>query len=142
MVSVLSVYWCRDLFIVAVNASPELDLKMPVTVPEIAKVATDFAALSTANLVRGCVGCIDGFFAISKRRTMMESSGHPRSFFSDHYGVYGLNVQAVCDVNCCFLFFGVVAPGKCGNQVAFERTPLFEYIKHLPDGYYMIDDAA
>ena len=87
-------------------------------------------------------GCIDGFRAISKRPTMKESNGNPRSFYSGHYDVYGLNVQAVCDVNCCFLFFGVVAPGKCGNQVAFERTLLFEYIKHLPDGYYMIGDAA
>ncbi len=51
--SLLSVYRYRDLFIVAVNASPELDIKMPATVPEIAKVATDFAAVSTVKLVRG-----------------------------------------------------------------------------------------
>jgi len=140
--SLSSVYRCRDLFIVAVNVSPELDIRMPVTLPEIEKVATEFAAVSTDNLVRGCVGCIDGFLAISKRPTMKESSGHPRSFFSGHYGVYGLNVQVVCDVKCRFLFFGVVAPGKCGDQVAFERTPLFEYVKHLPDGYYLICDAA
>ncbi|KAI2500231.1 nuclease [Fragilaria crotonensis] len=59
------------------------------------------------------------------------------SFPSGHYGVFGLNVQAVvCDIQCCFMFFGVVAPGKCGNQVAFERSLLFEYINELPDGYY------
>lgn len=126
--SLSSVYRCSqgDLFIVAVNASPELDIKMPTTLPEIANVATDFSAVSTANLVRGCVFFIDGILGISKRPTMKESSGDPRSFYSDHYDVYGLNVQAVCDVNCRFLFFGVVAPGKCGDQVAFECTPIFE----------------
>jgi hypothetical protein len=39
-------------------------------------------------------------------------------------------------------FFGVVAPGKCGDQVAFERTPLYDYVRNLPPGYYLIGDAA
>jgi DDE superfamily endonuclease len=51
-------------------------------------------------------------------------------------------VQAVCDAKCRFQFFGVVAPGKCGDQVAFERTPLFQYAQQLPDGFYLIGDAA
>ena len=29
---------------------------------------------------------------------------------------YGLNVQAVCISNCCFLYFDVVAPGKFPDQ--------------------------
>jgi hypothetical protein len=40
------------------------------------------------------------------------------------------------------MFLKVVAPGECGNQVAFGCTPLFEYIKQLPDGYYIIGNAA
>jgi hypothetical protein len=140
--SLTSVYRCRNLFIYAVNVCPELDINMPATLTDIENVAKDFAAVSTSNLVRGCVGCIDGFLAITKRPTMKESMGKPTSFHSGHYGVYGLNVQAVCDIQCRFMFFGVVAPGKCGDQVAFERTPLFEYIKQLPDGYYIIGDAA
>jgi DDE superfamily endonuclease len=129
-------------FLEAVNACPELDISMPVTLPDVQKVADEFAAVSTANLVCGCVGCIDGFLAITKQPTMKESSNNPRAFYSGHYGVYGLNVQAVCDINCRFLFFGVIAPGKCGDQVAFERTPLLDYIKLLPDGFYIIGDAA
>ena len=140
--SLTSVYRCRNLFIHAVNVCPELDISMPTTLSDIKKVAGDFAAVSTANLVRGCVGCIDGFLAITKRPTMKESKGKPTAFHSGHYGAFGLNVQAVCDIQCRFMFFGVVAPGKCGDQVAFERTPLFDYIKQLPDGYYIIGDAA
>lgn len=140
--SLTSVYRCRNLFITAVYVCPELDISMPSTVSDMEGVANDFAAKSTENLIRGCVGCIDGFLAITKRPRMKESAGNPRAFFSGHYGVYGLNVQAVCDIHCRFLFFGVVAPGKCGDQVAFERTPLSEYTKQLPDGYYIIGDAA
>jgi hypothetical protein len=82
------------------------------------------------------------WLAITKRPTMKESMGKPGAFFSGHYGVFGLNVQAVCDIKCRFQFFGLVAPGKCGDQVAFERTPLFQYVKQLPDRYYIIGDAA
>ena len=39
---------------------------------------------------------------------------------------YGLNVQAVCDSNYCFLYFGLVAPGKCPDQKSFERKQLKE----------------
>jgi hypothetical protein len=42
--------------------------------------------------------------------------------WSGHYMSYVLNVQAICDSNCCFPYFGVVAPGKCSNQKTFERT--------------------
>ena len=39
-------------------------------------------------------------------------------------------------------FFGVVAPGECGDQVAFERTPLWHCFCDLPAGYVLIGDAA
>ena len=55
---------------------------------------------------------------------------------------YGLNVQAVCNSNCCFLYFGVVAPGKCPDQKAFERTKLFQIVSNLHPGQYIVGDAA
>ncbi len=61
--SLSSVYRCRNLFILAVNRCPELDIRMPITRAKMEKVAKDFAAVSTGNLVGGCVGCIDGFLA-------------------------------------------------------------------------------
>ncbi len=39
-------------------------------------------------------------------------------------------------------FFGVAAPGKCGDQVAFKQTPLHKYVRNLSPGYYFIGDAA
>ena len=55
---------------------------------------------------------------------------------------HALNVQAVCISNCCFLYFGVVAPGKCPDQKAFERTKLFQIVSNLRPGQYIVGDAA
>jgi hypothetical protein len=53
-----------------------------------------------------------------------------------------LNVQAVCNHRSQFVFFGVDAPGKCGDQVPFERTSLPTLMHALPLGTYIIGDAA
>jgi hypothetical protein len=65
------------------------------------------------------------------------------AFMSGHYGMFGLNCQAVCNANEKFLFFGVVAPGKTNDNVAFEYcTKLKEVIASLPYGLFLIGDAA
>jgi DDE superfamily endonuclease len=142
--SLASVYRVRDMFIDAVNSCPELvsTIRMPETIDEMREVAQGFEQYSTSQLIRGCIGCIDGYLATTTKPTMKDSNNNPRAYYSGHYGVYGLNVQAVCDKQSRFIFFGVVAPGKCGDQVAFERTPLWHYIRHLPAGYFLIGDAA
>ena len=142
--SLASVYRVRNMFLDAVNSCPELvsTIRMPETIDEMREVAQGFEQYSTSQLIRGCVGCIDGYLATTTKPTMKDSINNPRAFYSGHYGVYGLNVQAVCDRQSRFIFFGVVAPGKCGDQVAFERTPLSQYIKTLPAGYFLIGDAA
>ena len=38
-------------------------------------------------------------------------------------------------------FFGVTAPGKCSDQVAFERTSLPEKIASFPPGFYLVGVA-
>ena len=142
--SLPSVYRLRDLFINAVNSCPELikGIALPETVGEMAAIAAAFERLSTSGLTKGCVGCIDGFLAVTARPRMSDSNNNPNAYYSGHYGMYGLNVQAVCDNQSRFLFFGVVAPGKCGDQVALERTILNDYARKLPRGYYLIGDAA
>ena len=137
-------YRVWNLFLDAVNLCPELvrAIKMPETINELREVANGFEQYSTSQLIRGCVGCIDGYLATTTKPTMKDSNNNPRAFYSGHYGVYGLNIQAVCDRRSRFIFFGVVAPGKCGDQVAFERTPLLQFIRDLPAGYFLIGDAA
>jgi DDE superfamily endonuclease len=73
-------------------------------------------------------------------------NGNPGAFYSGHYGVYGLNVQAVCNHRSSqFIYFAVVATtGKCGDQVAFEKTSLPTLTMQAlpPVGLYLIGDAA
>jgi hypothetical protein len=62
---------------------------------------------------------IDGFLATINHPTLVESGNNPGSYFSVHYMTYGINVQAVCDTDSRFIYFGVIAPGKCSYQVSF-----------------------
>jgi hypothetical protein len=55
---------------------------------------------------------------------------------------HGLNVQAICDSDGCFTSFGVVAPGKASDQVAFEQTSIHKRIMALPMGKYLVGNAA
>ncbi len=73
---------------------------------------------------------------------MDECNRNPGAYFSGHYGVYGFNVQAVCDHRSRFTSFAVVAPGKCSDQVAFERTSLPALMQAFPVGSYLVGDAA
>ena len=129
-VSLPSVYRICDPFINAVNSCPELikGSKLPETVGEMAAIAAAFECLGTSGLIRGYVGCIDGFLAATARPKMGDSNNNPNAYDSGHYGMYGLNVQAVYDNQFRFPFFGVVATGKCGDQVAFECTILNDYL--------------
>ena len=55
---------------------------------------------------------------------------------------YEINVQAVCDADSRFIYFGVIAPGKYSDQVAFERTSIFNRVAALNRGFYLVGDAA
>jgi DDE superfamily endonuclease len=141
-ISLPSVYRFRDIFLVAVNSTPELNLVFPQTDAEIKKASEDFKTRSKSGIIAGCVGCIDGYLATITKPRLDECNRNPQAYFSGHYGVYGLNVQAVCDYRSRFTYFAVVAPGKCSDQVAFERTSLPELMKAFPVGAYLVGDAA
>ena len=106
--SLPSVYRTRDMFIDAVNSCPDLidRIKLPQTLEEMTAVARGFEELSsTFQLIRGCIGCINGFLATTTRPTMKDCNNNPGAFLSGHYGMFGLNVQAVCDRHSRFLFW-------------------------------------
>jgi hypothetical protein len=113
-VSLPCVYRICDLFINAVNSCPELikGIKLPETVGEIAAIAAAFERLSTSGFIKGCVGCFDGFLAVTTRPKMGDPNNNPNAYYSGHYGMHGLNVQAVCDNQSRFLFFWSCCPGK------------------------------
>ena len=55
---------------------------------------------------------------------------------------HGLDSEAICDSDSSFTFFGVIAPGKASDQVAFKRTLIYKHVMALPMGMYLDGDAA
>ena len=56
---------------------------------------------------------------------------------------YGINLQAVCDADSQSIYFGLIAPGKCSDQVAFEQNSIFGRVAALLDtGFSLVGDAA
>jgi hypothetical protein len=64
------------------------------------------------------------------------------AYFSGHYCVYGVNIQAMCDADCRFLFVSVAAPGKTNDSVAIRKTYLQTWAEALPPGYFIAMDFA
>ncbi|OWY95811.1 hypothetical protein PHMEG_00034089, partial [Phytophthora megakarya] len=87
-----------------------------------------------------CVGCVDGMLVKIKTPSRREA-GNVRAYFSGHYYHMGLNIQAVCDHECRFIFFAVAAPGSSSDVNAFSRTQLASYVDRLSDNRYLIGDA-
>jgi hypothetical protein len=140
--SVPSIFRLQDLFIDAVLECKDMDIVFPESPEEIRQAALKFQQKSTDGIMRGCVGAIDGMLAVIKRPNLKECGFNPGAYFSGHYMTHGLNIQGVCDCDSRFIFFGVMAPGKCSDQVAFERTSLPQKISTFPPGYYLVGDAA
>jgi DDE superfamily endonuclease len=140
--SVASVFRFRDMFMQAVLNCNELDIVFPDTDEDLKSTESKFAEKSSERIMIGCVGAIDGLFVKVCRPSMKACGSNPQAYFSGHYMAHGLNIQAICDSDRCFTFFGVVAPGKTSDQVAFERTSIHKRIMALPMGKYLVGDAA
>jgi DDE superfamily endonuclease len=127
--SVPSVYRFRDMFLDAVLNCKALDIVFPDTEDEDLKsTALKFANKSSERVMIGCVGAIDGLFVKICSPSMKDCGYNPQAYFSGHYMAHGLNIQAVCDSDRRFTFFGVVAPGKSSDQLAFKRTSLHKRV--------------
>ena len=105
-ISKSSIHVAKNLFLDAVLACTELDIHFPTSNEEFNSIAQGFESKTTANIFKGCVGVIDGFFAPTTKPTMKECFGNQRAYCSRHYRMYGLNVQAVADSNLKFFWCG------------------------------------
>jgi len=115
---------------------------MPQSIEEWHTLKDSFTQKSSNAVMRGCVGAIDGLFQYTKCPSKKDCHGNQLAYFSGHYGQNGLNVQAVCNADLKFIYFGVVAPGKTPDVVAYERTGLHSIVENLPIGLYFVGDAA
>ena len=126
----------------AILRCDDLSFSFPSTDEELQKIADGFRALSTQEVVDGCVGCVDGLLLKVRTPSSKEAGGNVKAYFSGHYQTYGINIQAACDSKCRFISVCVAAPGGCNDIAAFRKSPLHELVQTLPMGKYIIGDNA
>eukprot|EP00644_Phytophthora_capsici_P006369 jgi/Phyca11/127013/e_gw1.66.187.1 len=105
------------------------------------ELADGFAQISKDGILTGCVGCLDGWMCQIRAPTADEVPD-VAAFFSGHYQMYGLNVQAICDSLCRFTGYCFDSPGKVGDSIAFKKWTLSDAILALLLGYYCVGDNA
>ena len=67
---------------------------------------------------------------------------NPADYFSGHYQIHGLNVQAVCDVNLRIIYLSVAGVGQTNDARAFRKlTKLRECLSKLGN-YFILGDNA
>ena len=132
-------------FLPAIDSSchPLLTVKLPSTSEELCNCTAQWGERSTAGgCFDGGIGAIDGWLCCTDAPSTTYVS-NTTDYFSGHYHRYGLNVQAVCDGNLRFLYFGVLGPGKTGDARALTRaTTLIKWLEDLPDKYFLVGDNA
>lgn len=140
-VSVASFYRVVYLCLRLIIKSPELDIRLPTTGEECAQVASGFRNISYGEAITNCIGCVDGYL-LKTYTPKKKDAGNVRSYFSGHYQCYGMNIQALCDANSRFIFFGVAAPGSVNDREAIKESGLLSALNNLPSEFVILGDAA
>jgi hypothetical protein len=76
-ISKSSFYYSRNRFLNAVLSCNSLDINLPTTPVQWEYVRKSFAAKSVNQVLKGCVGTLDGFFQPTIYLTVKESEGFP-----------------------------------------------------------------
>lgn len=87
------------------------------------------------------MGAVDGYLLAIETPSKREAK-NVRSYFSGHYQRNGINIQACCDANCRFTFFGIGGLGVTKDRAAVKDSGLSDLIEQLPAGYICIADCA
>jgi hypothetical protein len=118
-------YHICNLFLDAVMDCDALAIKFPETVDELKDQALRFASKISADIIRGCVGAIDGILIaiIQPNRNNKDTNEviNVRDFFSGHYKCLGINEQAVSDKRLRFLYAGVAMPARESTRLQCIR---------------------
>jgi hypothetical protein len=128
--------------ITTINNCASLAIKLPMAIDELTAVADGVKSKSTGEgAMTGCVRSLDGFLLRIKALFHAEC-GNVLAYYSGHYCCYGINVQAMCDSECHFLFYPLAAPGKNNDARAIKKTGLLKWIEGLPPGYFVSCDCT
>jgi hypothetical protein len=103
-----------------INRCTALDVKLPTEQHELQALRDGFNQISRDAVMDGCIGAIDGYLLQITAPSFGEC-GNVTVYFSGHYCTYGVNVQAMCDADCHFLFFVLLLVVKQMMQWPFVR---------------------
>ena len=130
-VSKTTFYHYTHRVIAAINTCKALDYKLPTEPHEVERAAADFAAISSHGVLQGCIGALDGLLV----KTITPSKNevpHVKAYYSGHYAHYGINMQAICDSSCRFIYLSTNSPGGQNDVLAYQFSKLPEKIEALP----------
>jgi hypothetical protein len=139
--SVAAVYDAITRTMIAITECEELQILFPSSIEECNDLASDFRDISYKSAISNCVGAIDGFLLPIKTPSRGEV-GNVASYFSGHYKRMGLNVQAICDSKCRFLFVSASSPGSSNDRAAYKSCRIDEMVEQLPMDFVILADAA
>jgi hypothetical protein len=124
----------------AILGCDALALKLPETEEEYKKLADDFCERSGADKIYyGVIGTLDGWLCTAYAPDICNQ----RDYFSGHYQIFGVNVQAICDAHLSFLYLSVAGPGGMNDIRAIGKcTELVRFIEAMPEQYFLLGDNA
>jgi hypothetical protein len=126
----------------AINYCDTLSYEFPYNdITKLNKIALDFCRKSNHGVMSGCVGAIDGFLLVINCPTK-EEVDNTKAYFSGHYRQYGINIQAMVDAKCRFMYVAFAAPGSANDSLAIKRTDIFDKIESLPSLMFVVGDNA
>jgi DDE superfamily endonuclease len=65
-----------------------------------------------------------------------------RKLFLGHYQCHGINIQAVRDHNCRFIYMSTYSPGSTNDHEAYKQTSAEKLLSNIPPAYVIIGDKA
>ena len=130
----------------AVNNLPEFRIEYPSSVDEQRRIAADFERVSGVGF-DNCAGAIDGVLIWMQKPTLREAKRvgvDQMKFFCGRKGKFGLNCQAVGDVNGRILDLSIAYGASAADCVAFEASDLYARLEKglLKDGLVLFGDNA
>ena len=118
-----------------------IKIEFPESAEHCAILAAGFESLSYRAILKNVIGVLDGYLLhiVTPRK---KRKRNVRSYFSGHYQMYGINIQACCDANGKFIFLGIGGPGVIKDREAIKESGLSDKVESLPQGYVVIGDCA
>jgi hypothetical protein len=102
--------------------SPALDVQL-ASIDQLNSICDGFKRITTDGVMNGCVGSLYGYLLRITAPSFAECQ-NVTAYFSGRYCMYGVNVQAMCDADCHFLFIALASSGKTNDIVALRKTSL------------------